>query len=67
MRSGGRQHRERRAVGGAEVPPGSESGACTHGGSPGTWEVLWSPQQAVLGRETKKRCEDGPQEVGASR
>ena len=27
----------------AEVPPGSESRACTHRGSPGTWEILSSP------------------------
>ncbi len=28
---------------GTEAPPGSKSTACTHGGSPGTWEILSSP------------------------
>src|ERR1700731_4343568 len=30
---------------GAEVPPGSESRACTQWGSPGTWEALPPPQR----------------------
>ena len=33
---GARRHHTR-------VPPGSESGACMHWGSPGTWETLSSP------------------------
>jgi hypothetical protein len=29
---------------GTEVPPGSETRACTQKGSPGTWEAPWLPR-----------------------
>ena len=42
---------------GVEVPPGSESRACTQWGSPGTWEGLPPPHET---RERGKRVKKTP-------
>src|SRR6266545_5444008 len=54
----------RRRRPGAEVPPGSKSGACGHGGLPGTWDALSSPCLGSPVRGTGGRKAPGPP-VGA--
>src|SRR5258708_7515315 len=53
---------------GAEVPPGSQTGARSHWGSPGTWEIRPSPDTEVVppseGNEARR---EGRSEVGALR
>ena len=39
---------------GVNVPPGSKSRACPHGGSPGTWEALVVPPSSGQGCRTCK-------------
>ena len=40
-----------------EVPPGSESRARAHEGSPGTWEIPSSPRQIADGRQPETKLQ----------
>jgi len=46
---------------GVNVPPGSQSRACPHGGSPGTWEALVVPPSPGQGCRTPKSQVHGNQ------
>ena len=46
---------------GVNVPPGSESRACPHEGSPGTWEALVVPPPSGQGCRTSKSQVHGDQ------
>src|SRR5713226_3338161 len=53
---------------GAEVPPGSQTGARSHWGSPGTWEIRPSPDtELVPPSEGNEARREGRSEVGALR
>lgn len=53
---------------GTEVPPGSESRARTHKGSPGTWEAPWLPAERwVPPPESRKGGADELRGVGVPR
>jgi hypothetical protein len=50
---------------GVEDPPGSESGACAHQGSTGTWEIRLLPPAVASGARGKTEAHrDGQAEVG---